>query len=893
MTLEAGSKLGPYEIVEPLGAGGMGEVYRARDTRLEREVAIKVLPGHLSENPELRQRLEREARVVSSLQHPNICTLHDIGSENGVDFLVMEFLDGDTLAARLEKGPVPMHELFPIATSIADALDKAHRQGLVHRDLKPGNIMLTRTGAKLLDFGLAKGSAALSDPTAPTQSPTMSPLTTEGMLVGTFQYMAPEQLEGKEADARSDLFAFGSVLYEMATGQRAFQGETQASLIASVLDREPAPLAELQPLAPPALDRVIRTCHAKDPDDRFQSAHDVKLQMEWIRDAGSQAGVPMPVASRRKTRERLAWGVAAIFALAALATGALLMRDTTPEKRVLRAEIAPAADSVFSLSPSAPGPVTVSPDGRHIAWAAVGRDGNTRLWVRSLEETSSHEIEGSEGASYPFWSPDSRMVAYFAEAKLKKVDATGGPSITIADATNPKGGTWSEAGDILFAPTHNSPIHRVSAGGGPSEPVTQLSTERQENSHRHPRFLPDGRHFMYFTRVGAMGTAIEGSGVWIGSLDGEEARSLTHASSQAEYASGYLLFARGDAVLAQPFDEDRLELKGDPVPVVEGVAAMSGAAIAAFSVSQQGLLAYQIGGGDLTTQLAWFNREGARLKTLGDPAFIGDPTLSPDESLAAITIGDTETGAGDIWIYDLERDVRSRFTFDPSEDVTPIWSPDGKRIFWASSRVASFDLFVKDVEGTGTALEMLTSEDVKIPMSVSPDGRYLAYAEGTGGGTSNSDLWVLPLQGGEEPIALSVSEFNEWGAQFSPDGRWVAFQSDESGRNEVYVTSFPQPGRKWQVSTEGGTGPRWRDDGQELYYLTPTAKLMVAEVDPSGTGFKIGELVELFDIPRMPVGSFNYDVTSDGERFLMNTVGDSAFEPITLVVNWTAELEGH
>ncbi|MGB5173252.1 MAG: protein kinase [Thermoanaerobaculia bacterium] len=891
MTLEAGSKLGPYEIVEPLGAGGMGEVYRARDTRLEREVAIKVLPEHLSENPELRQRLEREARVVSSLQHPNICTLHDIGSENGVDFIVMEYLEGDTLAARLEKGPVPMHELFPIATSIADALDKAHRQGLVHRDLKPGNIMLTRTGAKLLDFGLAKGSAALSDPTAPTQSPTMSPLTTEGMLVGTFQYMAPEQLEGKEADARSDLFAFGSVLYEMATGQRAFQGETQASLIASVLDREPAPLAELQPLAPPALDRVIRTCHAKDPDDRFQSAHDVKLQMEWIRDAGSQAGVPMPVASRRKTRERLAWGVAAIFALAALAIGALLMRDTSPEQRVLRAEIAPAADTVFSLSPSAPGPVTVSPDGRKLAWAAVGRNGNTMLWVRSLDETASREIEGSESAAYPFWSPDSRQVGYFAEGKLKKVDGVGGPSIALTDATNPKGGTWNEDGVILFAPVHNGPIHKVSADGGPSEPITELSSEREENSHRHPRFLPDGRHFVYFTRVGAMGTAVAGSGIWIASLDGDEPQRLANSSSQAEYASGHLLFARGDALLAQPFDLDRLEFEGEPRPLVEGVVAMSGAAIAAFSVSQQGLLAYQIGGGDLTTQLAWYNREGARLKTVGDPAFHSGPSLSPDQRRAAVTVGDGETGAGDIWIYDLDRDVRSRFTFDPSEDVGAVWSPDGDRIIWASSRVADFDLFGKDVEGAGTDEELLVEPVVNLPMSVSPDGRFVAYVKGLGGGVANSDLRILPLEEGTEPYDFVATEFNEWAAQFSPDGRWVAYQSDESGRPEIYVTTFPDAGRKWQVSTDGGAQPRWRGDGRELYYLTPAAKLMVAEVDPTGAGFQIGELIELFDTPRLQNGVFDYDVTSDGEGFLMNTVGDSAFEPITLVVNWTAELE--
>ncbi len=891
MGLESGTRLGPFEITEPLGAGGMGEVYRAQDTRLDRTVAIKVLPQHLSESPELKQRLEREAKAISSLQHPNICTLHDIGSEDGLDFLVMEHLEGETLAVRLERGPLEMDELLTVGTAMADALDKAHRQGLVHRDLKPGNIMLTKAGAKLLDFGLAKGTALASDPAALTQSPTMSPLTEKGMLVGTFQYMAPEQMEGEEADARSDLFAFGAVLYEMATGKRAFEGKTQASLIAAVLDREPVPLGQVQPMAPPALDRIIRTCLAKDPDDRFQNAHDVMLQLEWIRDAGSQAGVPVPVATRRKSREKLAWGVAAISAVIALAAVAMLLRDTTPEPQVLRAEIAPATNSVFSLSPSSPGPVVVSPDGRNLAWAAVGIDGNTTLWVRTLDETASREIEGSEGTSYPFWSPDSRSVGYFAEGKIKKVLASGGPSITIGEAENPKGGTWGDDGTILFAPAHNSPIHRISDDGGEPIPVTELSVSREENSHRHPRFLPDGRNFIYFTRVGAMGTAVEGSGVWIASLDGGEPRRLTHASSQAEFASGHLLFARGDALLAQPFDPDRLEFTGEPRTLVEGVVAMSGAAIAAYSVSQQGLLAYQIGGGDLMTELAWFSREGARLKTLGDPAFHTGPQISPDQTRAAVTIADSETGAGDIWIYDLERGVRSRFTFDPSEDVTAVWAPDGQQLFWASSRVADFDIFAKNVDGAETDREVLVSDVVQIPMSFSPDGRYLAYWRGSGAGTAESDLRLLSLEGDGEPIDLVVSEFNEGAAQISPDGRWFAYGSDESGQFEVYVTSFPEPGRKWQVSAEGGAQPRWRADGRELFFLTPTAKMMVVDVDPSGSGFKVGEVEELFDAPRMPLAGFDYDVTSDGERFLMNTVGDSAFEPITLVVNWTAELE--
>jgi Tol biopolymer transport system component len=781
-----------------------------------------------------------------------------------------------------------MAELVTVASAIADGLDKAHRQGLVHRDLKPGNIMLTKAGAKLLDFGLAKGVGLASNPAALTQSPTMSPLTEEGALVGTFQYMAPEQLEGQQADARSDLFAFGSVLYEMATGKRAFEGKTQASLIAAVLDREPPPIAQLQPMAPPALERVIRTCLAKDPEERFQSAHDVKLQLEWIRDAGSQAGVPVPVAIRRKTRERLAWAVAALFAVATLVAVALLWPDRAPEPRVLRAEIAPAPDTVFSLNPSAPGPVTVSPDGRHLAWTALGPDGNTTLWVRSLDATSAREMEGSEGAAYPFWSPDSRFVGFFADGKLKRIDASGGPSITVCEASNPKGGTWNPDGVILFAPAHNGAIHRVPAAGGESQPVTRLDESRQENSHRHPRFLPDGRRFLYFARIGAMGTAVEGSGIWVGTLDGDEPRRLTHASSQGEYASGYLLFARGDAVMAQRFDPVAVELRGDAWPVIEGVVAMSGAAVAAFSVSQQGLLAYQVGGGDLTTELTWFSRQGARLETLGEPASHGTPGLSPDSKRVAVTIADSATGAGDIWIYELDRGLRSRFTFDASEDLAPTWSAEGERLFFSSSRNGDFDLFVKHVAGTGNEEPLLELEATQHAMSASSDGRYLAF------GTllnSNFDVLVLPLEEGQEPVEVAVSPFSEGGAQFSPDGRWLAYHSDESGRLEVYVVPFPGLGRKWQISDGGGFQARWRGDGRELYFLTPGAKVMAAEVEAGSGSFQVGEVRELFDAPRLPSGLFDYDVTPDGERFLMNAVGDSAFEPISLVVNWTAELE--
>jgi serine/threonine protein kinase len=889
MTLEAGSKLGPYEIVEPLGAGGMGEVYRAKDSRLEREVAIKVLPEHLSGSPELRQRLEREAKSISSLQHPNICTLHDIGSENGIDFLVMEYLDGETLDERLAQGPLPINEVLSVAISLADALDKAHRQGLAHRDLKPGNIMLTRGGAKLLDFGLAKGVLGMVDPAALTQSPTMSPLTEEGTLVGTFQYMAPEQLEGEEADARSDLFAFGSVIYEMVTGRRAFEGKTQASLIAAVLDREPVSVIQSQPMAPPALDRVIRTCLAKDPDERFQNSHDLKLQLEWIRDAGSQAGVPVPVASRRRNREKIAWAVAAVCAVTVIAAIVMLLRDTAPEPQVLRAEIAPAADTVFDLNVSNPSPLAVSPDGRKLAWGALGPSGRTTLWVRTLDDTTARELEGTDSAAYPFWSPDSRHVGFFAEGSLKKVDSTGGPAITLCDADNGKGGTWNDDGLILFAPLADSPIFRVSAEGGEPQPITEIDAEGGQNSHRHPRFLPDGRHFLYYARVGAMGTAIEGSGVWIGSLDGGEPRFLLHTTSQAEYGTGYLLFGRSDAVMAQPFDERAFELQGEATPIVQGVVSMSGAAIAAFSVSHQGLLAYQMGGGNIITQLTWYNRDGARLEGLGGAATHAGLQPSPDQRFVAAAIMDDETGVGEIWTYDVERGVRSRFTHDPSETLFPQWTSDGNHIYFSSSRQGSFDIYRAAASGVGEEELVLDGEGEQHPHDISPDGRFLLYGNLIAG---RNTTWVLPLDAEQEPFSLVGSEdFGTAANQFSPNGRWVAYRSDETGRFEVYATPFPGPGRSVQISADGGAAPRWRSDGKELFYLSSDGKLLSVEVDSEGERLELGEVRELFDAPQLTSNAFDYLVTPDGERFLMNAVAEDSFDPITLVVNWTQELE--
>ncbi|HMB68966.1 MAG TPA: protein kinase, partial [bacterium] len=537
-----GTTLGHYEIVEKIGAGGMGEVYRARDTRLNRDVAVKVLPSHVSASPDARQRFEREARVISSLSHPNICTLHDVGHENGVDFLVMEYLEGETLHDRLGREPFVAAEVMRIGRQIADALDRAHRAGIVHRDLKPGNVMLTRDGVKLLDFGLAKTaetSAATVATEVLTEANTEKPLTARGTILGTFQYMAPEQLEGRDVDARTDIFALGAVLYEMATGQRAFAGQSQASLIAAILEREPAPISELQPLTPPAFERTVRKCLAKEPDDRWQTARDVASELQWISEESSAAGLPRAVSSRRKSRERLAWGIAAaLFLIAAALAWTTLQLRGRPE-RVVRALVPPPEGTHFDLDDFFPGPVAISPDGRRLASVIESEDGSEILWVRSVDALSGQPIAGTEGASYPFWSPDNRMIAFFAGGKLRKVGAEGGAVLTLCDAENGKGGSWGSRGDILFAPRWDAPILRVSAAGGEPDTVTKLDLERREDSHRLPWFLPDGRRFLYFARS-STGRTVDRGSIMLGSLEGDAPRELLRSGSGGQIASGHL-----------------------------------------------------------------------------------------------------------------------------------------------------------------------------------------------------------------------------------------------------------------------------------------------------------------------------------------------------------------
>jgi len=871
----------------------MGEVYRARDTRLDRIVALKVLPSHLADNEELRQRLDREARTISQLSHPHICALYDVGHQDGIDYLVMEYLEGETLSDRLARGPLPTEQVLRYGIQIADALDKAHRQGIVHRDLKPGNVMITKSGVKLLDFGLAKlrasakGSVFSSLSVLPTQ--TDASLTAQGTILGTFQYMAPEQLEGREADARSDIFALGALLFEMATGKKAFSGKSQASLIAAILDATPPPISSVQPMTPPALDRVVKTCLEKDPEDRWQTAHDVMLELKWIAEAGSQAGLPAPVVARRKSRERLAWAVAAVLAAGGVAVGFVELRRPLSAPVVVRSAILSPEKTIFRFIGNDAGPVAVSPDGRTLAFVAADSSGKNTLWVRPLDSLVARSLPGTERASYPFWSPDSGFLGFFADAKLKRIEVAGGPALPICNSPDPRGGTWSKDGVILFEPQFREPISRVSAKGGRPIPVTRFDSARRETTHRWPFFLPDGKHFLYFSGSHQTGAESELDSIFVGSLDAaERPKLLVNARSRAEYASGHLLYVRQKTLFAQRFDLGKLELKGEPAPVAEDVQDDPGFFSAVFSASQNGTLVYQRAGAATgLTQLVWFDRSGKKLEAMEEPADYWDPRISPDGRRVTFAIADP----GDTWTYDFARRVRTRLTFEPADDSYPIWSADGSRIVFSSGRSGAGDLYAKPVSGTSSEELLVSSKLFKAPTSFSPDGRFLLYQVATGS-SARLDLWILSLAD-RRASPLVQTEFDEGEAVFSPDGRWIAYQSDESGRHEVYVRTFPGPGGRWQVSTAGGLHPVWRADQKEILYQSPDGKLMAVDISAAAQ-FESGTPKVLFEIRTKNSPGRQFDVSRDGQRILVNTPAGEAKEessPIVLVQNWTATLK--
>ena len=903
MALTSGTKLGPYEIQSPLGAGGMGEVYRARDTRLGRDVAIKVLPAHLSSNPDLRQRMEREARSISSLNHPNICTLHDIGSQDGADFLVMEHLEGETLADRLHRGAMPIEEALQTAIKIADALDKAHARGIVHRDLKPANIMITKNGPKLMDFGLAKPAPGLSSgsnaspltPSTPTMSVaalsgSASPLTQKGTVVGTFQYMAPEVLQGAEADARSDIFSFGCVLYEMFTGRRAFVGKSQFSVLGAILDKEPDRISVVMPSSPPRLDETVWRCLAKNPEQRYGCMHDVRIQLEALAEAGPQAAVaeadqlkPAPSATR------LPWLVAGIAALIAVSVGAAYLFQAPRPMPIVRASILPPAGMSFVNMSLTAGPAVLSPDGTRLAFTARDDKGKVLLYVRPLTSLTPLPLTGTDDAMYPFWSQDSREIGFFAAAKLKRINAGGGPPQNVCDAANGRGGAWSQQGIILFTPSASAPLSRVSAAGGTPEPASKLDASNGETSHRWPSFLPDGKHFLFWARSSR--GAQEGA-LYVGELGSLQAKRLAKSPFMGLYASGHLLFVRDQTLMAQDFNSRRMELNGDPVPVAEHVAINLATSLPLFSASQTGTLIYQVGETTGSWNLLWFDRDGKPTGSIPRSDFYVGPRLSPDGNRLVVDLFNGTNGTGDIWIFDLARGTSTRLTFGPASQGSPVWTPDGKTVFYSSNPKGASHIYAKSADGSGAERLLLETSDVsEYPEASSPDGRYLLYTRKVKGETSYH-IWVLPLFGDGKPFPIVQTAFEERDPQISPDGKWMAYHTNESGRREVYITAFPGGGAKWQVSTNGGTSAKWRRDGKELFFLDPADKIVAVDVTASGNAVQLGVPHELFQTVGIQREYGPFDVTADGKKFLLNSGNlKEGTEPMTLVLNWPAELK--
>ena len=882
MRLSPGTRLGPYEVSTPLGAGGMGEVYRAKDTRLGREVAIKVLPEHLTGNPDVRTRFEREAKTISSLSHPHICTLHDVGRENDIEYLVMELVDGETLAARIARGPIPFHEILKLATQIADALDRAHRAGIVHRDFKPGNVMVTKSGAKLMDFGLARSAMQGSVPGTSstgvtiaqlTQTPTMqTPLTQQGSLLGTFLYMAPEQLEGKEADARSDIWAFGCVLYEMATGRRAFTGKSQASLIGAIMSSEPQPISATSSVTSPALDALVRACLAKDPEERIQTAHDIKLQLTFIAQSGEHSGAVGPIALPKPRRhlEPLAWAIAGVAVIAAAFFAVRGGGDSAAANRQLAFTI-PIPNSITPLFQP-----RISPDGKLLAFAAQDSLNRSMIWLRPMNALAANPIPGTENCRPPWWSPDSRYLAFVADGKLKKVAVAGGPPQVICDAPTGSDGTWSKDGVILFDGAGADPIYRVNAAGGvktvaiPGDSVKQVGW---------PAFLPDGKHFL-FSMVNSNGVAK----TYVGTLGSAKVKELDIEGSRVEYsAEGYVLISRDRTLIAQRFDAGALALRGEPFPIAENLP-IGASGVANFTVSDDGILVYRASA-SISNRLVWLSRTGAELSEVAPAADFRAPALSPDGSKVAIRRTDGDSRNLDIWVMDLARGTTTRFTFDPADDGNPIWSPDGSKIAWSGGRTDGDAIWIKSANGVGEEEKLAGLPPGVVTTDWSADGSTIFFHAFS---SNLLDVFAVDPKAGSKPRTVVGNRFLEGRARLSPDGQWLAYQSDESGRPEVYVVSYRNGSGKWQISTSGGIEPCWSRDGRELFYLSGDGRLMSVPI-PAGPGFNPGTPQTMFRIQIEPGSSGRRNVycpSPDGKKFLFLVPAGQNAAPMTALVNW-------
>jgi len=941
MSLASGTRLGPYEIIAPIGAGGMGAVYKARDTRLERLVAVKVILAAEAGDPEFRERFDREARAVSALDHPHICTLHDVGHErvaagHTVDFIVMQFLEGETLADRLarssrppsdaagaaekppsgeaaalsrlpalstvSRGPIPLDVVFRFAREIALALDAAHRRGIVHRDLKPGNVMITKTGTKLLDFGLAKiatpAVAGFDSMDSRTSLGPPAALTGQGAIVGTLQYMSPEQLEGRAVDSRSDIFAFGAVLFEMLSGRRAFDSPSHAGVIAAIVGADPPVLGDLADtktrlpvMARRTLERLLQKCFAKDPDDRWQSAADLADELSWINeerlrtpepDAASSTALPAPHPASR-ARERLWMATAGLATATAVALGVWLYPHAAPLPGPVTFTVEPPAGTSLAYGP---GLVEVSPDGQHVAFvtAEPGSNANGKLWIRALGALEATLLAGAGAAWQPVWSPNGKSIVFTGSgaSSLKRVELAGGRAITLAEAARERP-AWSPEGVIVYT-GEDSRLYRVADTGGSPSPVSELDTDRGEDLHAWPEFLSDGRRFLYLARSADRSK----SAIYLASIDAPGRTHLLNAVSMVEYVPGYLVYQIDGTIVAHAFDETAGRLSGDPMPMVENVQFNDRNGRAAFSVSQTGVLTYRDGRvQDLPVSLAWFDVTGQLQNVVGPPARYGKAVLSPDGRRLVASVSNDRAESTDLTMIDVERGVSSRFTTDPADDSMPVWSPDNQSVVFRSNRKGAFDLYIKAAGGAVPERVLLESDLRKTPSDFSPDGKLLLFSNGTGGAER---LWALPMSGDPKPFQVFPgSPEDQFDARFSPDGKWIAYVSGPPSRENVFVEPFPATGARERISTTTGANPHWSADGRRLYFNTRDGRFLVADVSVSAGAFRVSLPRELFT--QRTSGSSFFNMDPAGPRFLLAvdsqaTITREAPTPLTVVVNW-------
>jgi serine/threonine protein kinase len=896
-----GQVISHYKILEKLGEGGMGIVYKAEDTKLDRTVALKFLPARLAYSEQDKARFMQEARAAAALNHPNVCPIHDIAEHDNQLFIVMDFVEGHSLRER--KQEFSIKQAVEIGIQIADGLTAAHEKGIVHRDIKPENIMLRKDGiVQIMDFGLAKLRGA-------------SRITKEGSTVGTAGYMSPEQVQGLETDHRTDLFSLGVILYELLAGQSPFKGVHETAIMYEVVNVDPAPISSLKPEVDPELDAIVLECLAKEPSERYQSAAEIAKDLRRFKRETSRKGISrvstvrpavVPSVAPQPSRRGLfnlvrspifAWSIAAILIIALVIITIQYSIRPSPELYAIRSFIPPPEKTNYHYYGALAGPAVISPDGKHIAFVAVSSEGKSLLYLRPLDALSAKPLPGTEGAYYPFWSADNKFVGFFAGPSLKKIDISGGPPVTICVAPNARGGTWNKDGTIIFSPLSISPLSVVSSSGGPARVLTAFDTSKNQTSHRWPYFLPDGKHFLYYASTMKVGAPSEENAIYVASLDMKLNKRLLKTSENVAYASGYLLFMTGSTLKAQRFDENELELKGDPVTIADSVLNDAGFSLAAFSASLNGVLVYQTGTAQSGSRLKIVDQSGKETGRIGSVIEHMSHRISPDGRRVVATIFDAKSWTANLWMYEMARGVKTRLTSTMFYDLYAVWSPDGSRIvFYRSTKKGVCDLYLVRTDRTGSEEPLWLSELDKYPTDWSNNGKFVAFTQYVAERTQG-DIWVLPMTGDRKPSPFLQTAFDEGEARFSPNGKWVAYVSNETGEYEIYVRPFPGPGNPWKVSKAGGWAPRWKKESTaystqtnsigELFYVTTDNKLAHAELRTRGSELEVRDR-QLFGVPAFMQ---DFDVFPDGKRFLFNTsIEPRESPPITLVVNWEAEI---